>query len=153
MNHRLPSTSRLTACFSGLPYTPISLYRTKCTCLIKYLHESIIGRNISLYYMLIRFLEIFSTYSLLRKEETGLRYLNFVSHACVWSFTVQLLCRSAHGCLRNLVWTICNYCQNYWVFGLSPSSRILKIRKRHVLKTDSVPVLWWGGRHLLCLFP
>jgi hypothetical protein len=41
---------------------------------------------------------------------------------------------------RNLIHT-----QNYWVFGLSPSSGILKNRKHKVLETGSVSVLMWGG--------
>jgi hypothetical protein len=35
--------------------------------------------------------------------------------------------------------------QNYWVFGLCPSSGILETRKHNVLETGFVSVLRWGG--------
>jgi hypothetical protein len=44
-----------------------------------------------------------------------------------------------------------SYTWNYWVFGLCPSSRVLKDTKKHkVSGTGSVSVLRWGVRHLLC---
>jgi hypothetical protein len=43
--------------------------------------------------------------------------------------------------------------QNYWVFGLRPTSGILETRKHNVSETRSVSVLRWGGRHLLCWVP
>jgi hypothetical protein len=39
--------------------------------------------------------------------------------------------------------------QNYWVFGLCPSSSILKTRKHNVSETPSASILRWGGRHLV----
>jgi hypothetical protein len=36
--------------------------------------------------------------------------------------------------------------QNYWVFGLCPSSGILETRKHNVSETGSVSVPRWGGR-------
>jgi hypothetical protein len=36
--------------------------------------------------------------------------------------------------------------QNYWVFGLFPSSGILENRKHDVSETRSVFVLKWGGK-------
>jgi hypothetical protein len=36
--------------------------------------------------------------------------------------------------------------QNYWVFGLCPSSGILKTRERNVSETRSVSILRWVGR-------
>jgi hypothetical protein len=35
--------------------------------------------------------------------------------------------------------------QNYWVFGLFPSSGILRIRKHDISETGSVSVLRCGG--------
>jgi hypothetical protein len=35
--------------------------------------------------------------------------------------------------------------QNYSVFGLCPSSGILKTRKHSILETGSTSILWWGG--------
>jgi hypothetical protein len=35
--------------------------------------------------------------------------------------------------------------QNYWVFGLCPSSGILENRKHNILETGSVYILRWGG--------
>jgi hypothetical protein len=35
--------------------------------------------------------------------------------------------------------------QNYWGFGLCPSSGILKTRKHNVSETGSIYVLRWGG--------
>jgi hypothetical protein len=44
--------------------------------------------------------------------------------------------------------------QNYWVFGLCPSSGILETRKHNVSETGSVSVLKWGGGiHLHCSAP
>jgi hypothetical protein len=43
--------------------------------------------------------------------------------------------------------------QNYWVFGLCPSSWILKIRTDVVSETGSLSVLRRKGRHLLCWAP
>jgi hypothetical protein len=43
--------------------------------------------------------------------------------------------------------------QNYWVFGLFPSSGILGSRKHDVSETGSVSVLRCGGRHLLSWAP
>jgi hypothetical protein len=43
--------------------------------------------------------------------------------------------------------------QNYWVFGLCPSSSILKAREHNISETGSVSVLRWGGRHLLSWVP
>jgi hypothetical protein len=41
--------------------------------------------------------------------------------------------------------------RNYWVFGLHPSSGILKNTREHnVSETGFVSVLRWGERHLLC---
>jgi hypothetical protein len=40
--------------------------------------------------------------------------------------------------------------QNYWIFGLYPSSGILQTRKHNVSGNGSVFVLRWRGRHLLC---
>jgi hypothetical protein len=34
---------------------------------------------------------------------------------------------------------------NYWVFGLYPSSNILKTRENNVSETGTVSVLIWGG--------
>jgi hypothetical protein len=40
--------------------------------------------------------------------------------------------------------------QNYWIFGLCPSSGILEAKKLNVSGTESISVLRWGGaRHLL----
>jgi hypothetical protein len=39
--------------------------------------------------------------------------------------------------------------QNYWVFGVCPSSGILEIIKHNVSETGSVSFLRWGGRRLL----
>jgi hypothetical protein len=39
--------------------------------------------------------------------------------------------------------------QNYWLFGLCPSSGILKTREHIVSEIGSVSVLRKGGRHLL----
>jgi hypothetical protein len=36
-------------------------------------------------------------------------------------------------------------CQDYWVFGLCPSSGILETRKQNFSETGSVSVLRWGG--------
>jgi hypothetical protein len=36
--------------------------------------------------------------------------------------------------------------QNYWVFGLSPSSGIIETRKHDVSETGSVSVFRWGGK-------
>jgi hypothetical protein len=36
--------------------------------------------------------------------------------------------------------------QNYWVFGLCPSSGILEIRKRNITETGAVSNLMWGGK-------
>jgi hypothetical protein len=42
---------------------------------------------------------------------------------------------------------------NYWVFGLCPSSGILKNTREHnISEAGSIFVLRWGGRHLLCWF-
>jgi hypothetical protein len=38
--------------------------------------------------------------------------------------------------------------QNYWAFGLCPSSSILKTREHYVLKTGSASIPWCGGRPL-----
>jgi hypothetical protein len=35
--------------------------------------------------------------------------------------------------------------QNYWVFGLYPSSNILETRKHNVSETGSISVLRWGA--------
>jgi hypothetical protein len=45
--------------------------------------------------------------------------------------------------------------QNYWVFGLFPSSGILGTRKHDVSETESVSVLRCGrgGRHLISWVP
>jgi hypothetical protein len=45
------------------------------------------------------------------------------------------------------------WAQNYWVFGLCPSSRILKTRNRNVSETGSVSVLRWGGETPTLLGP
>jgi hypothetical protein len=34
-----------------------------------------------------------------------------------------------------------NHSQNYWAFGLRPSSGILETRKRNILETESVLVI------------
>jgi hypothetical protein len=38
------------------------------------------------------------------------------------------------------------FLRNYWVFGLCPSSGIVKTRKHDVSETGSVSVLRWGGK-------
>jgi hypothetical protein len=43
--------------------------------------------------------------------------------------------------------------QNYWVFGLCPSSDIQESRKHNVSETVSVSVLRLRGRHVLCWVP
>jgi hypothetical protein len=44
--------------------------------------------------------------------------------------------------------------QNYWVFGLFPSSSILENRKNNVLEPGSVSILRLvGGRHLFSCIP
>jgi hypothetical protein len=43
--------------------------------------------------------------------------------------------------------------QNYWVFGLFPSSGILETRKRDVSETGSVCVLRWEGKTPTQLVP
>jgi hypothetical protein len=43
--------------------------------------------------------------------------------------------------------------QNYWVFGLCPSSGILETREGNVSETGSATVLRRGGRHLLRWIP
>jgi hypothetical protein len=35
--------------------------------------------------------------------------------------------------------------QNYWVFGLRPSSSILKTKEHNVSETGSVSILRWEG--------
>jgi hypothetical protein len=43
--------------------------------------------------------------------------------------------------------------QNYWVFGLCPSSGILETRKHSISETGSVSVLRWGGKTPTLLGP
>jgi hypothetical protein len=43
--------------------------------------------------------------------------------------------------------------QNYWVFGLFPSSGILESRKHNVLETGSISILRWGGKTPILLSP
>jgi hypothetical protein len=43
--------------------------------------------------------------------------------------------------------------QNYWSFGLRPSSGILETWMHNVSETGSVSFFRWGGRHLLCWVP
>jgi hypothetical protein len=45
------------------------------------------------------------------------------------------------------------FSQNYWVFGLSPSSSILENRKHNFSETGSVSSSGEGGRHLLSWGP
>jgi hypothetical protein len=40
--------------------------------------------------------------------------------------------------------------QNYWIFGLRPSSRVPKTRKRNILETGFFCLQGRGGRYLLC---
>jgi hypothetical protein len=48
-----------------------------------------------------------------------------------------------------MVLTMVYSTQNYWVFGLSPSSGILENRKSNVSETDLLPSSGEKGRHLL----
>jgi hypothetical protein len=44
---------------------------------------------------------------------------------------------------------VANGVQNYWVFGLRQSSRILKTKEHNVSETGSASVLRSGRRHVL----
>jgi predicted DNA-binding helix-hairpin-helix protein len=46
-----------------------------------------------------------------------------------------------HTTEMNKKWKLQYYSQNYWVFGLFPSSGILETREHEVLETGSVSVL------------
>jgi hypothetical protein len=57
-------------------------------------------------------------------------------------------------CSSVTIFTNTTWTRDYWVFGLCPSSGILKNTKEHnVSETESLSVLrWGGGRHLLCCY-
>jgi hypothetical protein len=59
-----------------------------------------------------------------------------------------------HNNIRSVLWNTKKTAQNYWVFGLCPSSSVVETRKHNISETGSVSVLRCGqGRHLLCWVP